>query len=172
MFIFVGLGNPGKDYENTYHNMGWLAIDELANLFDIKLSKKGFKAEYGEGRYLDQKVMLVKPQTYMNKSGECFVLLKKKYKDARIIVLVDDFDLPRGTVRYRQRGSAGTHRGLKSIVEFIGQDFERIKLGIGREDKDCVDYVLSRIDDSFLRECFEKMKQIVIEQFKNKSFGN
>ena len=161
MIIIFGLGNPGKEYEKTYHNMGFLAIDKLADEIGIKFSKKGLKAVYGDGSFEGEKVILVKPQTYMNNSGESVVLFKKKFKDARVLVLVDDIDLPRGVVRYREKGSAGTHNGLRSIVSFIGQDFERIKLGIGRDEGDLADFVLSKIDESFLAETLQKTTEMV-----------
>lgn len=166
MIIIVGLGNPGKEYEKTYHNMGFMAIDRLSKLFDIKLTKKGQKSEYGEGVYDGEKIILVKPQTYMNNSGESVVMWKNKFKDAKIIVLVDDIDLPRGAVRFREHGSAGTHNGLRSIVSYIGQEFERVKIGIGREAGDLADYVLSKIDPSFVEESMDKMTQIVLERLK------
>jgi PTH1 family peptidyl-tRNA hydrolase len=167
MIIIVGLGNPGKEYENTYHNMGFLAIDRLSELFDIKISKTGLKSKYGEGNFAGQKIILVKPQTYMNNSGESVVLWKNKFKDAKILVLVDDIDLPRGTVRYRERGSAGTHNGLRSIVSYIGQEFERVKIGIGREEGDLANYVLSKIDPSFVEESMDKMVEIVQQRVKD-----
>lgn len=166
MKIIIGLGNPGKEFEKTYHNMGFMAIDRLSELFDIKISKTGLKAKYGEGNYLGQKIILVKPQTYMNKSGESVLLWKNKFKDAEIIILVDDIDLPRGKVRYRERGSAGTHNGLRSIVSYIGEEFERIKIGIGREEGDLADYVVSKIDPTFVDESMEKMVEIVLQRLK------
>lgn len=166
MKIIIGLGNPGKEFEKTYHNMGFMAIDRLSELFDIKISKTGLKAKYGEGNYLGQKIILVKPQTYMNKSGESVLLWKNKFKDAEIIVLVDDIDLPRGKVRYRERGSAGTHNGLRSIVSYVGEEFERIKIGIGREEGDLADYVVSKIDPTFVDESMEKMVEIVLQRLK------
>ena len=167
MIIIVGLGNPGREYENTYHNMGFLAIDKLSKVFDIKISKTGLKSKYGEGNFAGQKIILVKPQTYMNNSGESVVLWKNKSKDADILVLVDDIDLPRGVVRYRERGSAGTHNGLRSIVSYIGQEFERVKLGIGREEGDLANYVLSKIDPTFVEESMDKMVEIVQQRIKS-----
>lgn len=167
MIIIVGLGNPGREYEKTYHNMGFLAIDRLSEVFDIKISKTGLKSKYGEGNFAGQKIILVKPQTYMNNSGDSVVLWKNKFKDAKILVLVDDIDLPRGTVRYRERGSAGTHNGLRSIVSYIGQEFERVKIGIGREEGDLANYVLSKIDPSFVQESMDKMVEIVQQRIKD-----
>lgn len=151
MVIVVGLGNPEKKYEGTYHNVGFEVLDRVANKLGIAINQSKYKALVGDGVFDGQKVLLAKPQTYMNLSGESVVLLKNKYKDARIIVVVDDIDLPKGTIRYRQNGSAGTHNGLRSIVSFVGQDFERVKVGIGRDiSLDLADYVLSKFDkDSF-----------------------
>ncbi len=149
MVIIVGLGNPEARYEHTNHNIGFDVVDMLAKKWEIEISKKKFKALVGEGMIDGQKVMIVKPQTYMNNSGECVVMLKEKFKDARIIVVVDDIDLPRGYVRYREKGSAGTHNGLRSIVSFIGEDFERVKVGTGRDiSVSLVDFVLSKYDQT------------------------
>ena len=149
MVIVVGLGNPDAKYAGNYHNIGFETIDALAERFGISVDKKKFKALVGEGVINGEKVLLVKPQTYMNLSGESVVLLKEKFKDARIIVVVDDIDLPKGNIRYREHGSAGTHNGLRSIVSYIGQDFERVKIGIGRDiSMDLADYVLSKFDRS------------------------
>jgi len=151
MVIVVGLGNPEKKYEGTYHNVGFEVLDRVANKLGIAINQSKYKALVGDGVFDGQKVLLAKPQTYMNLSGESVVLFKNKYKDARIIVVVDDIDLPKGTIRYRRNGSAGTHNGLRSIVSFVGQDFERVKVGIGRDiSLDLADYVLSKFDkDSF-----------------------
>lgn len=151
MFIIVGLGNPGRAYENTYHNLGFMAIDKFAERIGTSFKKEKYKASIAEGVFCGHKVLLAKPLTFMNNSGESVALLKKQFADARIIVLVDDIDLPDGTIRYRQRGSSGTHNGLRSIVAYIGQDFERIKIGTGRdESKDLADFVLSKITDKAL----------------------
>ena len=156
MVVIVGLGNPDAKYAGTYHNVGFETVDVLAKRMGISVDKKKFKAVVGEGILNGQKVMLVKPQTYMNLSGECVVLLKEKFKDARIIVVVDDIDLPRGNIRYREHGSAGTHNGLRSIVSFIGQEFERVKIGVGRDiSMDLADYVLSKFDREVFEPIFE-----------------
>lgn len=169
MIIIFGLGNPGREYEKTYHNMGFLVIDKLSQELGISLNKKGLKSLYGDGKYEGEKVVLVKPQTYMNNSGESVVLFKNKFKDAKILVLVDDIDLPRGVVRFRERGSSGTHNGLRSIVSYIGQEFERIKLGIGRDEGDLASYVLSKIDESFLEATLEKAVLMAKERIKESS---
>jgi len=133
MVVIVGLGNPDLKYKNTYHNIGFDCVDALAQKLGLGFDKVKYKALIAEGVVGGKKVLLAKPQTYMNLSGESLAQLKAKFKDARILVVVDDIDLPKGNIRYRESGSAGTHNGLRSIVSYIGQDFERIKVGIGRD---------------------------------------
>lgn len=165
MVIIVGLGNPDLRYNHTYHNLGFDVIDLLAKKLSIDVSKQKFKALVGEGFYEEEKIMLVKPQTYMNLSGESVALLREKFKDARIMVVVDDIDLPKGTVRYRERGSAGTHNGLRSIVSHIGQEFERVKVGAGRDvTMDLVDYVLSKYDQKTFEPILAKAVDTVLER--------
>ena len=160
MVIVVGLGNPEKKYEGTFHNIGFEVVDAFAKKWNIKISKNKFKALVGEGNVDGEKVLLVKPQTYMNLSGESVVLLKEKFADARILVVVDDIDLPRGEVRFRERGSAGTHNGLRSIVSHIGQEFERLKIGIGRDiSMDLADYVLSKFNRAEFEPIIDKAIQ-------------
>ena len=169
MIIIFGLGNPGSEYEKTYHNMGFLAIDKLSKELDLPFCKKGLKSVYAEGIIDGEKVILVKPQTYMNNSGQSVVLFKQKFKDAKILVLVDDIDLEKGVVRFRERGSAGTHNGLRSIVSYIGEDFERIKMGIGRDESDLAKFVLSKIDEGFLEESLTKAVKLARERIKENS---
>lgn len=163
MIVVVGLGNPEAKYDGTYHNIGFAVVDALAQKLNIKISKAKFKALIGEGAIDGQKIMLVKPQTYMNNSGQCLVQIKQKFNDARIIVAVDDIDLPRGTIRYRQHGSAGTHNGLRSIVQFIGQEFERVKVGVGRDvTMDLADFVLSKYDASLFAPSINKAVEEIL----------
>ena len=146
MIVVFGLGNVGRQYENTVHNMGFKVADKLAEKLGIEFKKEKNKAIIAEGKLGGESIIIAKPTTYMNNSGESVVLFKKKFKDARIVVAVDDIDLDRGVVRYRQHGSAGTHNGLRSIVEYIGQEFERVKVGVGRDKtKDLKDYVLCQL---------------------------
>lgn len=153
MFIIVGLGNKDSKYDNTYHNLGFIVADKLAQNLGVSFNKQKYKAVVAEGNYKGQKVLIAKPQTYMNNSGESVVMLKQKFKDAKIIVICDDIDLPAGKVRYRERGSAGTHNGLRSIVAYIGEEFQRIKVGTGRdENMELADFVLSKIKDKVLFE--------------------
>ena len=146
MYIIVGLGNPGRKYENTRHNLGFITIDRLASKHDIKVDKIKFKALVGDGRIADQKVLLVKPQTYMNLSGDSVREVASYYKaDPKdIIVIYDDLDLPLGNLRIRKSGSAGTHNGMKSVVYQLKSDqFPRVRIGIGGNgDKDIIDFVI------------------------------
>lgn len=147
MILIVGLGNPGKEYDNTYHNMGFKAIDELSVRNGFLLNKSKCKSEYFEGQILGQKVVVAKPQTYMNLSGEAVVELKNKFKPDKIFILYDDIDLPLGSYRFRETGSAGTHNGMRNIVKLLGtQDIARIRIGIKPETEiyDLADYVLSK----------------------------
>lgn len=136
MIIIAGLGNPGTEYEGTRHNIGFTVVDELQRQFGSDfLFKKNFKAEISEARMGREKVLLVKPQTYMNLSGEAIVPLLRFYKlDADdLLVICDDLDMPVGRVKVVRKGSAGGNNGLKSIIQHLGtNEFPRLKLGIGR----------------------------------------
>ncbi len=146
MYVIAGLGNPGKKYENTRHNMGFITIDQLAEKHDIKVDKLKFKALVGEGRIAGQKVLLVKPQTYMNLSGESIREVMQFYKlePEELIVIYDDIDLELGALRIRKFGSAGTHNGMRSVVYQLKSDrFPRIRIGIGNQKKgDLADFVI------------------------------
>ncbi|MEA4989091.1 MAG: aminoacyl-tRNA hydrolase [Anaerovorax sp.] len=146
MYIIVGLGNPGKQYENTRHNIGFITIEQLAEKHGISVTKIKHKALVGEGRISDQKVLLVKPQTFMNLSGNSVREILEYYKEdvANLVVIYDDIDIPAGAVRIRKKGSAGTHNGMRSILYDIKSDqFPRIRIGIGGERKMPLDrYVL------------------------------
>ncbi|MCI9638993.1 MAG: aminoacyl-tRNA hydrolase [Emergencia sp.] len=146
MYVIAGLGNPGKKYENTRHNMGFITVDQLAIKHDIKVDKLKFKALVGEGRIAGQKVLLVKPQTYMNLSGESIRQIMHFYKldPEKLIVIYDDIDIELGALRIRKFGSAGTHNGMKSVVYQLQSDrFPRIRIGIGSQKKgDLVDFVI------------------------------
>ena len=115
MYVIVGLGNPGLQYENTRHNVGFLTIDYLAKKHNIPVKKLKFKSLYGQGEISGQKVMLVKPQTYMNNSGEAVREIKNyfKFDEDELIVIVDDIDIDFGKIRIKKKGSAGTHNGMK-----------------------------------------------------------
>ncbi|MBC5998019.1 aminoacyl-tRNA hydrolase [Romboutsia ilealis] len=149
MYVVVGLGNPGKQYENTRHNVGFNVIDILAKEYDISVSKIKHKALIGEGRVGSEKVLLVKPQTYMNLSGETLIDIYNYYKVdmENIIVIYDDIDLDVGKIRIRKKGSGGTHNGMRSIIKCLGaNDFPRVRVGVSKPKpgQDLADFVLSR----------------------------
>lgn len=148
MFIIAGLGNPGREYENTRHNIGFQTVEKLADAGGIAILEKKHKALIGKGVIDGQKVILAKPQTYMNLSGESIRELTDYYKvdeTAELIVISDDVSLPPGQLRIRKKGSAGGHNGLKNIIQHLGHDgFIRLKMGVGEKPAgyDLKDYVL------------------------------
>ena len=149
MYLIVGLGNPGKEYENTYHNLGFMAADRLAKVFGVRFDRKVCDCSLLRTSYHGQDVILAKPLSYMNNSGFNISKLVKKYNIdlAKLIVMVDDIDIDKGTTRYREHGSAGTHNGLRSIVNCLGStEFKRVRIGAGPYQGALIDYVLSRID--------------------------
>jgi len=149
MYIIAGLGNPGSKYEKTRHNMGFMAIDELAERFDIKVDTKRHKALCGTGMIGREKVVLVKPLTFMNLSGDSIRAVCDFYKvnpKENLIVLFDDISLDTGNIRIRAKGSAGGHNGIKDIILKLGtQDFKRIKIGVGSNEGDLIKHVLGKI---------------------------
>ena len=149
MYIIVGLGNPGKQYENTRHNVGFNVIDILAEEYDISVTKMKHKALIGEGRVGTEKVVLVKPVTYMNLSGESLAEIYNFYKvdTNNIVVIYDDIDLDVGKIRIRKKGSGGTHNGMRSIVKCLGTtDFPRVRVGVSKPEpgRDLANFVLSK----------------------------
>ena len=148
MYIIVGLGNPDRQYQNTRHNIGFDVIDEIADKNHITVGEKKHKALIGKGFVGGQKVVLVKPQTYMNLSGESVREVIDFYKvdeKNELIVISDDISLDVGQIRIRKKGSAGGHNGLKNIILHLGHDeFQRVKMGVGEKPVgfDLVDYVL------------------------------
>ena len=148
MYIIVGLGNPGKEYQNTRHNIGFDVIDEIAERNNIAMGEKKHKAIIGKGFVAGQRVILVKPQTFMNLSGESVRDVIDFYKvdeKTELIVISDDISLDVGQIRIRKKGSAGGHNGLKNIILHLGHDeFQRVKMGVGEKPKgyDLADYVL------------------------------
>ncbi len=155
MYVIVGLGNPGKQYEGTKHNIGFEVIDWLAKDYTIDVTKFKHKALVGEGVICGKRVMLVKPQTYMNLSGESIREILKFYKVPleNFMVIYDDTSLPEGSVRLREKGSAGGHNGIKSIIAHLGTDvFLRAKVGIGEKPNgwDLADYVLAKFSKDSL----------------------
>jgi peptidyl-tRNA hydrolase, PTH1 family len=144
--LIVGLGNPGREYEQTPHNLGFLALDAVAARGGIRITRPEAKSLVGRGEFAGQAVVLAKPQTMMNLSGVAVRMLLEKYEadPAEMIALVDDVDLPWGMLRIRERGSAGTHNGMKSVVQAVGMEFIRIRLGVGPDKVwgELRDYVL------------------------------
>ncbi|MCI8614745.1 aminoacyl-tRNA hydrolase [Parablautia intestinalis] len=158
MFIIAGLGNPKKEYDNTRHNIGFEVIDALADKYNISVLDIKNKAMTGKGIIEGQKVILVKPLTYMNLSGESIRPLADYYKtdyETELIIISDDINLPPGQIRIRKKGSAGGHNGLKNIIRNLGSsDFQRIRVGVGEKPKeyDLADYVLGHFtkEEKFL----------------------
>ncbi len=150
MFVIAGLGNPDRRFEKTRHNIGFDTIDALAARYGIAVKEKGYRALTGSGVIEGVKVLLVKPQTYMNNSGESLAQVMQFYKldpAAELLVIFDDISLAPGNLRVRKKGSAGGHNGIKSIIEHLGtQEFARIKIGVGEKPQgwDLADHVLSR----------------------------
>lgn len=148
MYYIVGLGNPGMQYENTRHNAGFISIDYLARKYDIDVRKIKFKSLIGQGVISGHKVMLVKPQTYMNNSGEAIreIFNYFDFDHDKLIVIYDDIDIDFGSIRIRKKGSAGTHNGMKSIIYNLQfDDFPRIKVAVGKKPEymDLANFVLS-----------------------------
>lgn len=171
MYIIAGLGNPGGKYAHTRHNVGFDTIDRLADRYGIRLDTNKFKGEYGMGVIDGHKVLLLKPQTYMNLSGECIRDVLGYYKadpNEELIVLFDDISLNPGLIRIRKKGSAGGHNGIKNIIAHLGtQVFKRVKVGVGEKPKgyDLADYVLSRFPKDervLMEEAFERAGEAAV----------
>ena len=150
MFLIVGLGNPEKKYEKTFHNLGFIAAGDCAEALGVKFKKKECEASIAEGYVGGEKVIIARPVTYMNASGRAVKQLIAKYKVSpkELVVIYDDFDLPKGHVRIRPSGSAGTHNGMRSVIAEIGfTEFARIRVGIKDPDVNIpiIDYVTSEI---------------------------
>ena len=172
MFIIVGLGNPGREYAHTRHNVGFDTIDVLADKYHIDVDTKKHKALIGKGFIEGQKVILVKPQTYMNLSGESVREVLDYYKvdeTSELIVIYDDISLNPGQLRIRLKGSAGGHNGIKNIIAQLGtQEFTRIKIGVGEKPAkmDLADYVLGRFskeEQPVIRESADRAREAVCE---------
>ena len=174
MKLIVGLGNPEKKYENTYHNIGFYSVDKIACKYHTSFSKKQCNALVAETYFGKEKILLIKPLTYMNLSGDCVQQFLRKYKllPKDVFVIVDDIDLEKGKFRFRENGSGGSHNGMKDIVlKIASQDFPRLRIGIGRDkNKDLADYVLSKIDKDSLLEIDKAVNEgveFLIERVKN-----
>lgn len=150
MYIIVGLGNPEEKYLKTFHNMGYIAVGDVAAKLGTKFKKKECESYVAEANLNGEKVILARPVTYMNASGRAVKQLLAKYKTdaAHLIVLYDDYDIPKGSIRIRPSGSAGTHNGMRSVISEIGtQSFTRIRIGIRDDEVDIpiINYVLSEV---------------------------
>ncbi|MBD8071015.1 aminoacyl-tRNA hydrolase [Bacillus sp. PS06] len=164
MKCIVGLGNPGKQYEETRHNVGFKVIDELSNRLNIPLDQSKHKGIYGIGNIFGQRVLILKPLTYMNLSGESIRAVLDYYdiEVEDLVVIYDDLDLPVGKIRIRTKGSAGGHNGIKSTIAHLGtQEFNRIRIGIDRPKNGMKvpDYVLGRFLEEEVQEVQESVKK-------------
>lgn len=162
MKLIVGLGNPGNKYEGTRHNTGFFVVDKLCEELHVQLDKSKCKAIYGIYRHNDEKIIIAKPQTYMNLSGESVKSLMKFYcidiKD--VIVIHDDLDLPVGKIRLRHSGSSGGQKGMGNIIDLLGsKDINRIRVGISNDKRDVIDYVLGK----FSKEEYPLYEEAVIK---------
>lgn len=175
MYLIVGLGNPEAEYDKTRHNMGFSVINKIAKEYEIELSRSKFNGIFGTGVIEGEKVILLKPQTYMNSSGESIIQYKNFYKleDSNIIVIYDDVDLEPGDVRIRRKGGPGTHNGMKSVVHFLNsEEFPRVRIGIGmpNSDVDLIEHVIGTVPEEewdVLSKGIEKAKEAVIEILKS-----
>lgn len=152
MYVIVGLGNPEEDYSKTRHNMGFEVINKISSKYNISVNKLKFNSLYGTGVIEGEKVVLVKPQTFMNLSGEAVIEFVKFYKIDfnRLIVIYDDIDTEPGIIRIRKMGGPGTHNGMKSVVNILKTDkFPRVRVGIGMPERktDLINYVIGHIDE-------------------------
>ena len=169
MKVVIGLGNPGKKYEKTRHNIGFIAVDNLRKKMNISDEREKFQALVSEKNIDGEKVIFLKPQTFMNLSGNSVIEIVNFYKlDPKkdIIVIYDDMDLSFGDIRIREKGSSGGHNGIKSIISHIGEEFIRIKCGIGAKEKDAVEHVLgefNQTEQKDLDEILEIIDNCVVE---------
>ena len=175
MFLIVGLGNPEEEYSNTRHNMGFDTINKLANEYNIKINKNKFKGLCGNGIIENEKVILLKPQTYMNLSGECIkeAMAFYKIKSENIIVIYDDIDIEPGIIKIRKKGGPGGHNGMKSVISEIDtQNFPRIRIGIGKPENkgQLIEYVIGKMpqtDKDILEKATTLGKEAIIEIIEN-----
>ena len=175
MYLIVGLGNPEPEYSYTRHNMGFDTINKLAKKYEIDLSRNKFNGLYGNGVVEGEKVILLKPQTFMNLSGQSVKAFIDFYKIPmeNVMVIYDDMDVEVGDIKIRKKGGPGTHNGAKSIVhELVSEDFPRIRVGIGKpvDEYDAIDYVIGKIEEEIykkLEEGIQKAALGIIEYLKN-----
>lgn len=175
MKLIVGLGNPGKKYEHTRHNMGFDVVDLFSELAQIDIDKDAFKGLVGRGKVFDEDVYLLKPQTFMNLSGESVREIVSYFKIPKedIIVIYDDLDLEPGKIRLRLSGSSGGHRGIQNIIDQLGsEEIKRIRIGIGKPTYDTIDYVLGKplkeeqvLIDEAIKKAVDALKEILKNNF-------
>ena len=173
MILIVGLGNYGMEYAGTNHNAGFMAVDKLCDEAGVEISKKHCKSLVYVGNIFGKSVVVAKPQTYMNLSGEAVVELMHFYKPQKILIVYDDIDLPFGTTRFRQNGSAGTHNGMRNIVALTGTtEIPRLRIGIKPEEEiyNLADYVTGKIPKKYmesfensLNEAYKKIKEFILK---------
>lgn len=175
LYLIVGLGNPEEEYSKTRHNMGFDVINKISKEYEIPVEKSKFKGLYGKGTIESKKVILVKPQTFMNLSGECIKPFVDFFKIdlEKLIVIYDDIDIETGMVKIRKKGGAGTHNGMKSVVkELNSTEFPHVRIGTGQNEKiyDLINYVIAKVSDEEydkLNTGIEKGKEAVVEILKN-----
>ena len=166
MYIIVGLGNPGSKYETTRHNIGFISIDYLSMKHNIPVNRLGFKSLYGQGTIGGEKVLLVKPQTFMNLSGQTVQEIVSFYKvdHSNVIVICDEFNLPLGKIRIRPSGSDGGHNGMKNIIYLLNDNkFPRIRIGLGKPEnpnKPMMDFVLEKFSKEEIEILTESVKDV------------
>ena len=176
MKLIVGLGNPGKKYEHTRHNMGFDTVDLFAELAKIDIDKEAFKGLVGRGKVFDEDIYLLKPQTFMNLSGESVREIVNYFKiDINdVIIIYDDMALEPGKIRLRASGSSGGHKGMQNIIDQLGtEEIKRIRIGIGESLDDTIDYVLSKplkeerpLIDEAIKNAVEALKEILKSNFE------
>ena len=175
MYLIVGLGNPENEYASTRHNMGFCTINKLAKQYNIEVTKSKFNSLYGTGIIEGEKVVLLKPQTYMNSSGEAVIDFMDFYKLdlENLIIIYDDIEIEKGQIRIRKKGSSGNHNGMKSVISMLqSEEFTRIRIGIGKPEhsNDMINYVIGKITEEEkekLEPGIEKAKLATIEILKS-----
>lgn len=178
MFLIVGLGNPGDKYEKTIHNMGFMTLERVMQKLNKSIKKKECNAKTLITSVNGNEVVFALPQTFMNLSGESVKSLMSKYKvkPEDMLVIYDDIDIDKGTIRFRRQGSGGTHNGMRNIIQCIGSNaFNRLRIGVSKPEYNLVDYVLSNIkkeDENLFEDVFDVASDVVIDFASNKNIDN